>query len=93
MTKNVLNIQTISIKRTDKQADRVLQLGQVTEKKEKANPSHFSKFLFASRTNGTFGFAQYTSQRFAKSKELFFPQAWKDFVLNSELASIVKGHE
>ena len=47
MTKNGLDIQTISTKRTDKQADRVLLLGQVTEKKEKANPSHFLKFLFA----------------------------------------------
>jgi len=47
MTKNGLDIQTISTKRTDKQADRVLLLGQVTEKKEKANPSHFLKFLLA----------------------------------------------
>ncbi|HPE56520.1 MAG TPA: hypothetical protein PK904_08985 [Bacteroidales bacterium] len=57
MTENGLDIQTISTKRTDKQADRVLLLGQVTEKKEKANPSHFLKFLFARRTSGTFGFA------------------------------------
>ena len=47
MTKNGLDIQTISTKRTDFQADRVLLLGQVTQKKEKANPSHFLKFLFA----------------------------------------------
>jgi len=58
MTKNGLDIQPISTKRTDKQADRVLLLGQVTEKKEKANPSHFLKFLLASRTNGTLAFAQ-----------------------------------
>ena len=58
MTENGLDIQTISTKRTDFKADRVLLLGQLTEKKEKANPSHFLKFLFASRTNGTFGFAQ-----------------------------------
>jgi len=45
MTKNGLDIQTILTKQTDKQADRVLLLGQVTEKKEKANPSHFLKFL------------------------------------------------
>ena len=57
MTKNGLDIQTISTKRTDFQTDRVLLLGQVTEKSEKANPSHFLKFLLASRTNGTFGFA------------------------------------
>lgn len=47
MTKNRLDIQTISAKRTDIQADCVLLLGQVTEKKEKADPSHFLKFLFA----------------------------------------------
>jgi DNA-binding Xre family transcriptional regulator len=45
MTKNGLDIQTISTKRTDKQADRVLLFGKLTEKKEKANPSHFLKFL------------------------------------------------
>jgi hypothetical protein len=50
MTKNGLDIQTISTKRTDKQADRVLLLGQVTEKKEKANPSHFLKFLLSRST-------------------------------------------
>jgi hypothetical protein len=47
MTKNGLDIQTISTKRTDLQTDRVLLFGQVTEKKEKSNPSHFLKFLFA----------------------------------------------
>ena len=57
MTKNGLDIQTISTKRTDFQADRVLLFGQVTEKREKADPSHFLKFLLASRTSGTFGFA------------------------------------
>ncbi len=45
MTKNGLDIQTISTKRAEKKADRVLLLGQVREKKEKANPSHFLKFL------------------------------------------------
>jgi hypothetical protein len=74
MTKNGLDIQTISTKWTDKQTDRVLLLGQVTQKKERADPSHFLKFLLASRTNGTFGFAQYTSQPFAKPKEPFFSQ-------------------
>jgi hypothetical protein len=72
MTKNGLDIQTISTKRTDFQTDRVLLLGQVTEKEEKATPSHFLKFLLASRTNGTFGFARHTIQRFAKPKEPFF---------------------
>ncbi|MBX2985899.1 MAG: hypothetical protein KF882_08025 [Bacteroidia bacterium] len=77
MTENGLNIQTISTKRTDFQSDRVLLLGQVTEKKEKTLPSHFLKFLLASRTNGTFGFARHTSQPFAKPKEPFFAIAHK----------------
>ena len=59
MTENRLDIQTISTKRTGIQADRVLLLGQVTEKQEKATPSHFLKFLLASSTNGTFGFARH----------------------------------
>jgi hypothetical protein len=75
MTKNGLDIQTISTKRTDFQTDRVLLLGQVTEKEEKAHPSHFLKFLLASRTNGTFGFARHTSRPFAKPKEPFFANA------------------
>jgi hypothetical protein len=72
MTKNGLDIQTISTNRTDKQTDRVLLCRQVTIGKEKAHPSHFLKFLFGSRTNGTFGFARHTSQRFAKPKEPFY---------------------
>ena len=75
MTKNELDIQTISIKRTDFQTDRVLLLGQLKEMEEKAHPSHFLKFLLASRTNGTFGFARHTSQPFAKPKEPFFANA------------------
>jgi hypothetical protein len=71
MTKNGLDIQTISTKRTDKQADRILLCRQVTIGKEKADPSHFLKFLLANRTNGTFGFARNTSQPFAKPKEPF----------------------
>ena len=47
MTKNRLDIQTISTNRTDFQADRVLQLVQMTEEQEKADPSHFLKFLIA----------------------------------------------
>jgi hypothetical protein len=45
MNENGLDILTISTKRTDFQADCVLLLGQVTEKKEKANPSHSLRFL------------------------------------------------
>ena len=74
MTENGLDIQTISTKQTDFQTDRVLLLGQETEKKEKTHPSHFLKFLLASRTNGTFGFARHTSRPFAKPKEPLFCQ-------------------
>jgi hypothetical protein len=83
MTKNGLNIQTILTKRTDFQADRVLLLETVTKKNEKTHPSHFLKFLLASRTNGTFGFTRHTSHRFAKPKEPFYDNAPKDFELNN----------
>ena len=81
MNNNGLDIQTISTKRTDFQADHILLLGQLTEKKGKQYPSHFLKFLLASRTNGTFGFARHTSQPFAKPKEPFYDNAPKDFEL------------
>jgi hypothetical protein len=48
MTKNGHDIQTILTKRTDFQTDCLLLLAQVTMKKEKAEPSHFLKFLYAS---------------------------------------------
>ena len=54
MTKNRLDIQTISTKRTDFQTDRFLLLGRVIQKKEKTLLSHFLKFLLANRTNGKF---------------------------------------
>ena len=54
MTKNRLDIQTISTKRTDFQTDCFLLLGRVIQKKEKALLSHFLKFLLANCTNGIF---------------------------------------
>jgi len=75
MTKNGLDIQTISTKRTNFQADRVLLLEQVTEKQEKADPSHFLKFLFTSRTNGTFGFAPtHKADPSQNQKSRFYPR-------------------
>ena len=47
MTENGLDIQTISTKRTDKKADRILLFRQVTEIQEKSDSSEFLKFLFA----------------------------------------------
>lgn len=72
MTKNVQYIKTILTKRTDFQADRILLLGQVKKKKEKARPSHFLKFLFDRHTNGTFCFSLHTSRTFTNPKEPFF---------------------
>jgi hypothetical protein len=80
MTENGLVIQTISTKRTDFQTDGVLAFGQVTEKNEKTLPSYFLKFLLASRTNGTFGFARHTSQSIAKPKEFFCQRTGKEIV-------------
>ena len=37
--------------------------------------AHFLKTILASRTNGTFDFAQHTSRHFAKPKEPFFANA------------------
>ena len=51
MTKNGPDMQTISTERTNFQTNRVLLLGQVTEKEEKAHSSHFLNFLLTSRTN------------------------------------------
>ena len=72
MTKNGLNIQTISTKQTDFQTDRVFLLGQVTEKKEKAIPSHFLKFLLASRTLAHLVLPQRTEPTFSKTKRANF---------------------
>lgn len=72
MTKNGHDTQTILTKWTDFKTDRVFLFGQVTEKKEKANPSHFLKFLLDSNTNGTLAFAQPTNRPFVKAKEPFF---------------------
>lgn len=86
MTENGLDIQTISTKRTDFQTDRVLLLGQVTEKQEKATPSHFLKFLLTSRTNGTFGFAPtHQANASQNQKSRFFTHAPKDTELNTLL--------
>jgi hypothetical protein len=77
MTKEELYIQTKSTNRTDFQTDRVLQLGQLTKEKEIASPSHYLKFLLASRIpkafGSTFGFApKHQSHTSAKPKEPFF---------------------
>ncbi len=91
MTENGHDIQTISTIRTDFQADRVLLLGQVTEKIEKANHSHFLKFLLARRKNGTFGFAPtHKTNASQNQKSRFFSHAHNIFVLNSKLTSKFK---
>lgn len=71
------SIETILTTSTYNFADRVLLFGQVSDKNEKAHPSHFLKFLLASRTNGTLVFAP-TAQAdpSAKAKEPFFFNAF-----------------
>ena len=72
MTDNGLDIQTISTKRTDKQTDRVLLLGQVTEKKEKAKPSHFLKFLLAHPQVAHLVLPRHTKPTLRKTKRATF---------------------
>ncbi|WP_395626339.1 hypothetical protein [Daejeonella sp.] len=86
MTKNGLDIQTISTKRTDFQTDHVLLFGPLTKKQEKANPLHFLKFLLANRTSGTFGFAlTHKADPSAKPKEPLLPYAPIDFVAKRQI--------
>jgi len=80
MTENELDIQTILTKRTAKRPDRVLLCGlfplrPLTDKKEKANSSHFLKFLSSQHTFGTFAFAPTTKAHTqGKSKRAKFPR-------------------
>ena len=75
MTEYGTNIETILTTSTDNFADRVLLYGQSTEKKEKADPSHFLKFLLASRKKRHIGFCpDRTSQPFGKSQRAVFFQ-------------------
>lgn len=77
MTEYGTNIETILTTSTDNFADRVLIFGRVTENEEKAHPSHFLKFLLASRTNGTLAFVQpHKASPSAKAKEPFFFNAF-----------------
>jgi hypothetical protein len=86
MTKNGLDIPTISTKRTDFQTGRVLLFEQLTYTSEKVNPSHFLKFLFASRTNGTFGFAStQEANALQNQKSSFIAHAPKKSELNTQL--------
>jgi hypothetical protein len=73
MTENGFDIQTISTKRTDKQADRVLLLRQVTIEKEKADPSHFFIISFSQPHIGTFGFAQRRKPTLHQNQKSQFP--------------------
>jgi hypothetical protein len=86
MTKNGLDIQAISTKRTDFQTDHVLLFRPLTKKQEKANPSHFLNFFLANRTSGTFGFAlTHKADPSAKPKEPLIPYAPIDFVAKRQI--------
>ncbi len=61
--------------RTDKQTDRVMLFGQLTEKKEKADPSHFLKFLLASPQVAHLVLPHPQTAPSAKPKEPLFAQA------------------
>ena len=86
MTKNGLDIQTISTKRTDFQTGRFLLFGQMTDIIEKVNSSHFLKFLFASRTNGKSSFAStQETNALQNQKSSFIAHTLKDSELNTQL--------
>ncbi len=74
MTKNELKIKTISNKRTDKLTDRVLLIGKVTEKKEKADTSQFLKLLFANPHCTHLVFPRHTKPTLRKTKRAIFCQ-------------------
>jgi hypothetical protein len=49
-------------------------------------PLHnFLKTILVSRTNGTFGFARYTSRPFVKTKEPFFANALAGLYINKTI--------
>ncbi|MBK6701470.1 MAG: hypothetical protein IPG55_16615 [Saprospiraceae bacterium] len=74
MTENGLTLQTVTIKQTDFQSNRVSSFRLVRKKKEKFQHSLFLKFLLASRTKGTFVVCHHKNQSFAKTKEFFSTQ-------------------
>ena len=78
MTKNGLDIQTISTKRTAFQTDRVLLLGQVIEKEEKAHPSHFLKFLLPAAQVAHLVLPRHTKPTLRQNqKSHFLPTHWE----------------
>ena len=90
MTKNGLDIQTISTKRIDLQTDRVLLFRQVTEKKEKANPSRFLKFLFADPHCTHLVLPDAQADPSQNQKSAIFANAPKDSELNTQVTFKVK---
>jgi hypothetical protein len=85
MIENGLDIQTISTKRTDFQTDRVLLFGQVTEKEEKAYPSHFLKFLFADPHCTHLVLPDTQADPSQNQKSAIFANTPKDSELNTQL--------
>jgi hypothetical protein len=75
MTKNGLDIQTISIKWTDFQTDRVMHLGQLTEKEEKAHPSHFFKISYSQPNKWHIWFCPTHKLTLRKTKRAIFCQS------------------
>jgi len=73
MTKNGLNIQTISTKQTDFQTDRVFRLGQVTKNERKSPPFAFFKIFLSSRTLAHLVLPQRTKTTLQQNQMSQFP--------------------
>jgi hypothetical protein len=80
MTKNGLDIQAISTKMTDNQADLVILFEQVTEK---GQFSHFPKFHLASGINSIFGFCQLYKSTLHKTQRSVFCQTFSKIKFQS----------
>jgi hypothetical protein len=79
MTENGLVIQTISTKRTDKQADRVLQCIQVTFENKKSQPFAFFKISFSQPHKRHICKPHKPTRKPKLAKEPFFPSHNENF--------------
>ena len=88
MTENIFDIQTISTKRTGKQAGCILLLGQLKE--EKANPSNFLKFLLPTEQKAHLVLPNTQTKPSQNPKSRFLAHAPKNIGLNRKLTLKVK---
>jgi len=85
MTKNGLDIQNISTKRTDFQTDRVLLLRKVTEKEQKVHPSHFLKFLFTDPHSTHLVLPETRAKASQNQKSAIYPTLYVNSTINIDL--------